>query len=106
MIFDLNAEIMFTKSDSSMNNFLEEYLHNNINKLFIKNDVVGCKIENFIINDNSLSIHLKSNQNVRANDVLIRLRKELSQKLGKKYKIGIKNIKINNFKIKIKTDKK
>jgi seryl-tRNA synthetase len=56
------------------------------------------------VTGNKLTIHLKSNQVVRTNDALIRIKKELSNLLGFKFKIGIRKVMIDFFNIKIEAD--
>ncbi|MDR2623633.1 MAG: hypothetical protein LBC39_03525 [Methanobrevibacter sp.] len=102
--FDLRASFIFTKEISDLYSVFDNFFNNNTDKILSKNDEVGSTIEDFNINDNKLTIHLKSNQIVRANEALIRLKKELSNFIGFKFKIGIREVLINFFIIKIEAD--
>jgi seryl-tRNA synthetase len=57
----------------------------------------GPKINSFEIKGDTISIEIESGTHVRAHDALIRLKKNLGQMLGKKYKMGARSIAIDEL---------
>ncbi len=102
--FNLKATLIFTKNISDLENPINNFLNNN-KSIFSKGNEIGCEIEDLAISKNKLAILLKSNQLVRANDVLIRLKKLLSNFMGQEFKIGIRDVLIDFFDIKIESEK-
>ncbi|MDR2544456.1 MAG: serine--tRNA ligase [Methanobrevibacter sp.] len=102
--FDLKASFIFTKDVSDLYDVFDNFFKNGVDKIFLKNSEIGVSIEDFNTNGNKLKIHLKSNQVVRANEALIRLKKELSNLMGFEFKIGVREVLIDFFNIKIEVD--
>ena len=56
--------------------------------------------------EDQIILKIKSGQYVRAHDALLRLKKHLGIKFGKKYKIGARSIMVDKYKIEFSLDQK
>ncbi|MHC1585549.1 MAG: serine--tRNA ligase [Candidatus Syntropharchaeia archaeon] len=65
----------------------------------------GAKIIGWKAEENKISIEISSDRYVRAHDAILRLRKPLSEYIGKKYHIGIRGIDIDEFFVKMKCER-
>lgn len=61
----------------------------------------GAELVDFKIENDSLTMLLESGRKVRAHDVILRFARVLSDELGKKHKIGVKNIEILKCEVRI-----
>jgi len=66
---------------------------------------MGAKIKTYYCKDNQIILEIESTRYVRAHDAILRLRKPLASLLGKKYKIGIRGIGIEEYKISFQSEK-
>ena len=103
--FKLIGSFVFTKDITDLKEVIYKFLNENTKKILTKNGEIGCYINDFKIEKNILTIKFESNQLIRAHEVLIRLKKELSNFTGKKFKIGIRDVLIKYFDIKMESKK-
>ncbi|BBL62273.1 serine--tRNA ligase [Methanobrevibacter arboriphilus] len=103
--FKLIGSFVFTKDITDLKEVIYKFLNENTKKILTKNGEIGCSINDFKIEKNILTIKFESNQLIRAHEVLIRLKKELSNFTGKKFKIGIRDVLIKYFDIKMESKK-
>lgn len=59
----------------------------------------ACRIEEWHIEGDKLKVKLVSGRYVRAHDALLRLARRLGEELGKKHRIGVREIKAEEYKI-------
>ena len=64
----------------------------------------GAKILSWDVKENKIHIEISSDRYVRAHDAILRLRKPLSELLGRKYRIGIRGIEIEKFTITVESE--
>lgn len=57
----------------------------------------GAHVANFFVNGESLEVDISSGRYVRAHDALLRLRKKLSQEMGKEHHVGVRDIDIESY---------
>ncbi|NYT03054.1 MAG: serine--tRNA ligase [Methanosarcinales archaeon] len=65
----------------------------------------GAKIESWQLAGNRIDLVVDSDRYVRAHDAVLRLRKPLSELLGKKYRIGVRGIDVSKFEIAVDSDR-
>ncbi|MEW5759758.1 MAG: aminoacyl--tRNA ligase-related protein [Candidatus Thermoplasmatota archaeon] len=65
----------------------------------------GANISNWKIDDEKLSFEINSDEYVRAHDALIRFRKLLDNELGKKFKVGVREIYGDEYRIEFEVEK-
>ncbi len=61
----------------------------------------GAKIIQWKLAGNKIDLVIESDRYVRAHDALLRLRKPLSELLGKQYHIGVRGIDVGKFEIEV-----
>jgi seryl-tRNA synthetase len=64
----------------------------------------GAKVVRHKLVKNRLDVEIISDETVRAHDGFIRLKKFLAEQIGRKYKVGIKEAKVDEYKIMFKLD--
>ena len=102
MKLKLTANLMFGKNIDETKDFLEGLLAE-FNKKMVK-EKVG--VEKWFINNNTLTLTVTSEGKRRAHEVLLQLRKTLSEQMGKKYRVGVRNIKTKRYEITFEVEKK
>ena len=102
MKLKLTADLMFGKNIDETKDFLEGLLAE-FNKKMVK-EKVG--VEKWFINNNTLTLTVTSEGKRRAHEVLLQLRKTLSEQMGKKYRVGVRNIKTKRYEITFEVEKK
>jgi len=65
----------------------------------------GARIESWQLAGNRIDLVVNSDRYVRAHDAILRLRKPLSELLGKKYRIGVRGIDVSKFEISVDSDR-
>ncbi len=65
----------------------------------------GARIISWSIKDNSIFFDIESDRYLRAHDAFIRLRKPIANLLGRKYRIGIRGMEIEEYIIKLPSEK-
>jgi seryl-tRNA synthetase len=92
MKFDLKCTLVFSKSldeaRETLKNFIQETNISTPDKFHI---------QSWSIDDNKLVLHIQSQDSIRAHEYLLRLKKTLDTVLGKKHKMGIRKIKLNDY---------
>jgi len=103
--FKLIGSFIFTKDINDLKKSIYKFLNEDTKNILEKNGEIGCSISDFNIESNILTITFKSNQLVRAHEALIRLKKQLANFTGNKFKIGIRDILIKYFDVKMESKK-
>lgn len=108
MKFLLNGTITFNKNveeaKKDIANFIEE-----ANKTILLrgvkegHDKDGAKITDWNVEGDKLHVKIQSGSKVRSHDGLLRIKKPLTQLLGKKYHLGIRKLHIDEYNITIPT---
>jgi len=65
----------------------------------------GAKITSWRLAGNRIDLVIESDRYVRAHDALLRLRRPLSDLLGKQYRIGVRGLEINKFNISVDSER-
>ncbi|WP_334102141.1 serine--tRNA ligase, partial [Methanothrix soehngenii] len=66
----------------------------------------GAKITEWRLAKNRIDLVIDSDRYVRAHDALLRLRRPLSELLGKQYRIGVRGMDVTAFEIEVESDEK
>lgn len=98
----LEVIFKFSKSDSNLDKTIGVVFNDFKTKLSDKNSILNITYK---LNED-LSVFIETENNLRAHDLLLQLRKLLNQELGKQLHIGIRNIEIKKFDIEIESNKK
>ncbi|MGB9937537.1 MAG: serine--tRNA ligase [Methanobacterium sp.] len=109
MKFTLKGEITFSKDASEAEEDIKKFIDEANEEIFLKGvpedqKQDASKITNWNLNGETLEVEMKSGRRGRAHDALLRIKKPLTQLLGKKYRLGIRKILVNDYKIKIPID--
>lgn len=105
MRFFLIAEVRFSKPLSGLNEEISKLLGDS-EPLLRRGAPQGkeeeaCRIKNWEIRGDYLRVELESGRYVRAHDGLLRLCKNLSQQLGRGHRIGLREIRVPQYQIKL-----
>ncbi|HQJ29458.1 MAG TPA: serine--tRNA ligase, partial [Methanotrichaceae archaeon] len=65
----------------------------------------GAKITEWRLDKNRIDLVIDSDRYVRAHDALLRLRRPLSELLGKQYRIGVRGMDVTAFEIEVESDR-
>ena len=65
----------------------------------------GAKITEWRLAKNRIDLIIDSDRYVRAHDALLRLRRPLSELLGKQYRIGVRGMDVTAFEIEVESDR-
>ncbi len=65
----------------------------------------GAKVKDFSIEQDDLNLKIVSDRYVRAHDAVLRLKKTLNQELGAEYHVGVRKVKIDDYKIQLDLDR-
>ncbi|APH39137.1 serine--tRNA ligase [Methanohalophilus halophilus] len=86
---------------------IQEFLEEEAPKVLAKGAPEGeeAKIKSWNVRDNRIDIEIVSGRYVRSHDAIIRLRKPLAGKIGKEYHLGIRGIDVDEFVIKMASEK-
>lgn len=108
MKFLLEGTITFSKNAEEAKDDIEKFINESNENILKKglgntDEKEASKITDWKLKDNELKITIKSGFKIRAHDGLLRLKKPLSQLLGKKYHLGIRKLFINQYTISIPT---
>lgn len=111
MKFTLKGEITFSKDATEAEEDIKKFIDEANSEIFLKGVPEDQKqdasqIVSWNLNKDTLEIEMKSGRRGRAHDALLRIKKPLTQLLGKKYRLGIRKIIVNDYKIEIPTDEK
>ncbi|WP_456472521.1 serine--tRNA ligase [Methanocaldococcus sp.] len=110
MRFLLEGKIIFSKDlDDNAKKEVERFLNEDVKEIFKKGvpkEKEGAKIKSYEIKDNVLKLKIISDRYLRAHNAILRLRNPLTQLLGRKYRIGVRRIEVDNYIIEFDTVKK
>ena len=110
MKFKLKGKIIFSREISEdIKKDIEEVLKNS-RDIFLKGVPKGkedeaSKIIDYDFQGNELLLHIDSGTYARAHEAIMRLKKPIMEKIGKKHKTGIRNIVIEHYEISIPAEK-
>lgn len=62
-------------------------------------DTGGAKVLSWGLKGSEITLEVRSDRYVRAHDALVRLRKAFSEELGRKHKVGVRDIIVDQYKI-------
>lgn len=110
MKFELTGRIILNKSPdpSSVQGDVETFIQE-ANETFLTKGAPanqGAKVTDYLLKDDYLQVTISSGQYVRAHDALLRLKKNLGIKLGKKHKLGARAIVADKYVIEFPLQKK
>ena len=107
MKFDLKGYFTFSDEIPSIKKDIENFI-SNINKILLKKvkDEEKVSIEDFKIEKNSLFFTIVSDGDFRPHNALLQIKNSLSKDLGKKHHIGVRETKIEDYKIDFDLEKK
>ncbi|MCL2115456.1 MAG: serine--tRNA ligase [Methanobrevibacter sp.] len=108
MKFLLKGTITFNKNVEEAEEDIANFIQEANKELLVRGvkegeEEKGAKITNWNIEDNMLHLEIKSGSKVRSHDGLLRMKNPLSQKLGKKYHLGIRSLHIDSYTVSIPT---
>jgi len=95
--FTFSGDLSFIKKE--INGFISEFNKKNLAEK-------DASIENIKISKNSLFFNIVSSGNFRPHNVLLQIKNAVSKEFGKKYHLGIRDIKIQGYTIEFDLDKK
>ena len=104
MKFDLKAGFTFSNDISSITKDVKVSVSNFNKILFAKDKTVKIIVNN--IQKNIMFIDIMSEGIFRPHNALLQLKNTISKEFGKKHKIGIRDIKIDNYTINFELEKK
>ncbi|MFC1454538.1 serine--tRNA ligase [Candidatus Undinarchaeota archaeon] len=99
MKFELKGSLTLTKPIEKK---VIEPLIKEANKTIMKKGASagnGSKVDSFSISGKELKLEISSDRYVRAHDGMLRLRKFIAEKIGREHKVGIRDVKIAEYKI-------
>ena len=108
MRFELKGTITFSGEIEKCSKDIDKFILESNEKLLKRGapEGKGANVEKWKISKNRLQIEINSERYVRAPDALLRLKKGLSEVLGKKYHIGARSIFIRSLIILFRTERK
>lgn len=111
MKFTLKGEITFSKDASEAEEDIKKFINEANEEIFLKGvpedqEQDASKIVEWNLKGDTLEVEMRSGRRGRAHDALLRIKKPLTQLLGKKYRLGIRKILVNDYKIEIPIDEK
>jgi seryl-tRNA synthetase len=66
---------------------------------------LGAKVDDWSLNNDKIKLTITSGKYVRSHDALLRLKKNLSQALGKKYKVGARAVTVDEYLIELELER-
>ena len=111
MKFTLKGEIVFSKDAEDARKDIGEFINHANNEIFLKGvpeeqKQDASQIISWDLSGNTLKMEMVSGRRGRAHDALLRVKKPLTQLLGKQYRLGVRKIIVNYYKIEIPTEEK
>ena len=106
MRFTLKGEITFSKDASKAQDDIKKFIDKANEEIFLKGvpedqKLDASKIVEWNLKGDKLEIEITSGRRGRAHDAILRVKKPLTELLGKKYHLGIRKIIVNDYKIEI-----
>ncbi len=107
MRFDLKGYFSLSDDASKFKDDIKEFVTNINEKVLKKDDAEkSACIDDFRVEKNKFYIHITSGRYYRAHNALLQIKNMLSKKLGKKHHVGVRDIKIEDYKIEFELEKK
>ncbi len=106
MKFDLKGVFTFSGHISAIKDEIKQFVSSTSNNLFGKDAEHKAEINCLDIKKNSLSLSITSEGMFRPHNALLQIKNSLSKELGKKHHIGVREIKIEIYKIDFELEKK
>jgi len=107
MRFDLNGCFSLSGDATPFKKDLEQFIADVNKTLFKKDDAKkSARIEHFTVEKNSLLLNIISEGVLRPHNALLQIKNALSKEFGKKHHIGVREIKIESYKIEFELEKK
>jgi len=106
MKFDLKGFFIFSGDISAIKDEIKQFVSSTSNNLFGKDVEHKAEINCLDIKKNSLSLSIASEGMFRPHNALLQIKNALSKELGKKHHIGVREIKIESYKIDFELEKK
>ncbi|MCK9150576.1 serine--tRNA ligase [Methanobacterium alcaliphilum] len=108
MKFTLKGRIIFSKEAPEALDDIKSFIENANNELLVKGvpedqKDEASKITNWELEGNELKLTITSGRRARAHDALLRMKKPLSEALGRKYHLGVRKILVDFYEIDIPT---
>ena len=109
MKFTLKGKITFSKDATEAQEDIKTFIEDANKELLLRGlgsepETSGAKITDWNIDGDKLNLTIESGHKIRAHDGLLRLKKPLSQLVGKKYHLGVRDLYIDSYIVKIPTD--
>ncbi|MGM0510456.1 MAG: serine--tRNA ligase [Thermoplasmatota archaeon] len=110
MDFELEAVLYFSGDVKEAGSDIEELIEE-ANEDLLKRGVPsgvegGAEVVSFsLVEEDKLEVKIVSDRYVRAHDALLRLRKKLSQEMGKKHHVGVRDIEIEDYQVRFEVEK-
>ncbi len=106
MKFTLEGEIIFSKDAEEAYEDIKEFIKEANDEIFMKGvpenqKQDASKITDYNLKGNTLKVKIVSGRRGRAHDAILRIKKPLTQLLGKKYRLGVRKIIATEYKIAI-----
>ena len=107
MKFDLNGSFTLSGDATSFKKDIEQFL-TDVNKNLLKKETPekSANVDSWKIEKNKVSVNITSGGFYRAHSALLQMKNLLSKELGKKHHVGVREIKIDDYKIMFELDKK
>jgi seryl-tRNA synthetase len=110
MKFTLKGEIVFSKEADEATEEIKSFIEDANNEIFQKGVPESqkddaSKIVEWDLSGNTLKVKIVSGRRGRAHDAILRVKKPLTQLLGRKYHIGVRKINVKDYKIEIPSEK-
>ena len=103
MRFELKGDFTFSGDILSIKKEINGFISDYNKKFLVEKD---SSIENVKIGKNSLFFNIVSSSNFRPHNALLQIKNAVSKEFGKKHHLGIRDIKIEGYKIEFDLDKK
>ena len=109
MKFTLKGKITFSKDATESQEDIKTFIDDANKELLLRGlgsepETSGAKITDWNIDGDKLNLTIESGHKIRAHDGLLRLKKPLGQLVGKKYHLGVRDLYIDSYIVKIPTD--
>ncbi len=110
MKFDLEATLTFSDELEDAEEDIDRIISESNSDLLKRGvpdhiDGGGATVQTHSVEKESLHLTIVSDRYVRAHDAVMRLKKTLNQELGPEYHVGVREVKIDNYKIEFELDR-
>ena len=107
MRFDLNGCFSLSDDVTPFKKDIERFIFGVNEKLLKKDDIEkSACVDDWRLDKNLLFVHITSGRYYRAHNALLQIKNMLSKELGKKHHVGVREVKIEDYKIEFELEKK